>query len=536
MLRKGQVVFFVGCILTLGWAGCSDDDATCGDGKAEGTEQCDLADLKNRTCADVVAGSQGTLTCTATCTYDTTNCAACGDGVRQFGEQCDCGTNAANLPANCTDVNGGADANCSATCAKLAYCGDGIKDTGEDCDCGEDAGNLPSGCTDVNGGANASCTATCDLVVECNVEGYWEDCDPLTVGDCCEDDYGNQPVCTTLQVEGTPSYCMRECSTTADCFWSNFCYAEAGNICWPEICAPTGGWPNSEINAECTVSGGGGTGWCWPVFSRDAVGDTNVGVCMEAGTLAHGATCDAVPIDTADRSETICNKGFCAAATGAATGTCMQFCDWEKAYAVAFYGAAANTETLPCPTGANCFAESTIDETTGIRSGDLAYCRDTEATDPTDGMTTCSLVTNRLLSNPNQTCVDAGFTNGRCVLVSFTGGSTTYGTLIGVCMDGAAASNKAVWEACDPTNTSDVCPAGTICEKPDVFATTPALGEVCVPMCDTANAAGTVAHCTALGAPAPTGDATPTCRSMSYLFPPSGPTDTMKTRLGLCGI
>jgi hypothetical protein len=522
-------------MMTLGWVGCSDDDsATCGDGKAEGSEQCDLTDLKNRTCADVVSGSQGTLTCTATCTYDVTNCAACGDGTRQFGEQCDCGTNSANLPAGCTDVNGGANANCSADCAKLPFCGDGVVDQGETCDCGTNSANLPAGCTDVNGGANANCTSDCETIAQCNVEGYWQDCDPLVLNDCCVDDYGVTPICAILPTTGNPSYCMRECTGTTDCFWSNFCFAQGGNICWPEVCG-TSDWPNTQANAFCTVSGGGGEGYCWPIFSREAVTDGNVGICIEAGTLAHGATCDAVPLDSADRSEVVCDMGFCGAAQGSATGKCMQFCDWEKAYAVAFYGAASTTEILPCPTGANCFAEATLDSTTGLRSGDLAYCYDSEATDPTNGMTTCSLVNSRLLSNPSQTCTDAGFANGRCVPVQFSSGDVTYGALVGVCQAGTAAPNKAVWETCDSTLASDVCPPGTICEQPDLFDTTPALAERCIPMCDTAHADGAQPHCADLGA-VPTGDGTPVCRSLSYISGTLGPTDTMKTRLGLCGM
>ncbi|MFH2008471.1 MAG: hypothetical protein ABI333_17930 [bacterium] len=510
---------------TFETSGC--DTQYCGNGIADGAEECDLFDLQSQTCADVLAGSTGTLSCSAACTYVTAGCVLCGDGIRNFGEACDCGTDPANLPAGCMDVNGGANANCTATCQKIVMCGDGVVDVGEDCDCGTDPANLPAGCVDVNGGPASACTATCSLVIPCNHD-VWEDCDPLVTGDCCPDDWGVQLQCSTLPIASADTVCMRHCTDSLDCYWSNWCLGpQFGDLCWPAVCAP-GGDIDTGMNELCQVPGGG-QGWCSPIFSRSNPTQDFVGWCAEAGTAAHGQTCPNNPFDTTDRSELQCNLGFCLAPQGAPTGTCAQFCDWEAAYAVAIYGAAAVTEVLPCPAGANCFSESSIDSVTGLRSGDVSHCADTEAVDPTNGTTTCSLITNQLLSNPAQTCADT-HTDGRCVMIQFSSGDVTNGSLVGVCTDDSAP-NLAVWADCDPSNTAQVCPAGTICVNEDIFAVTPVGQERCMPYCDTAHHDGVQATCQGLGA-----GAGATCTTQSWLYGTPGQTDIHPTRLGLCAL
>lgn len=507
----------------------------CGDLVAEGSEQCDGWDLGGLTCESLVPGSRGYLMCTRDCTLDLSDCTVCGDGLRQAVEQCDCGTDASNLPSGCTDANGGAEANCSDDCLRIAYCGDGRLDTGEECDCGTDASNLPSGCPEVNGGPEANCTADCE--VPCRVESYYEECDPYLPNDCCEDEWGVQPVCFWQPGGVCAPICARGCTSTMDCFWSHSCASDLGGICWTEPCGLPD-WPNAQANAFCTVpgvsAGGGGLGWCWPQCLRSAVDHPLSGLCIEAGTLAHGAQCDFYPWYSIDRSVDTCHMGICSAPDGEAIGKCRQFCDWEAAYSVAFYGADPGIELLPCPAGAGCFPSSYIDPNTGLRSADMALCLDTLASDP-EGLTTCSLVTGQLLSSPASTCLDAGFTHGRCVVAVLEGGQGADGSLIGVCADGPAAPDRAVWDLCDSESPADVCPVGSVCERPDLFAPTPNLAHRCVPRCDAAHAEGAEAHCAALGA-MPTIDGTPFCQSISRLFPPYGPSDTLPTRLGLCGL
>jgi len=61
----------------------------CGNGVAEGSEECDGADLKGLTCDAVLAGASGTLGCSADCKLVRDQCQLCGNGVREGTEQCD---------------------------------------------------------------------------------------------------------------------------------------------------------------------------------------------------------------------------------------------------------------------------------------------------------------------------------------------------------------------------------------------------------------------------------------------------------------
>ena len=62
---------------------------SCGDGMANRpSEQCDGTDLKGETCSSQ-GFDGGTLSCTGTCTLDTTSCTTCGNAVVEGDEQCD---------------------------------------------------------------------------------------------------------------------------------------------------------------------------------------------------------------------------------------------------------------------------------------------------------------------------------------------------------------------------------------------------------------------------------------------------------------
>jgi hypothetical protein len=114
------------------------------------------------------------------------------------------------------------------------------------------------------------------------------------------------------------------------------------------------------------------------------------------------------------------------------------------------------------------------------------------------------------------------------VLVSFSSGDVTDGSLVGVCMDSAAAT-ATVYQSCSAATD---CPGGMVCVEPDVFSGNPQLGTVCVPYCDTANPDGLTQPCADAGA-VPTGDGTPTCQSVSDLYQ-LNPADVSPSRLGYC--
>ncbi len=111
--------------------------SVCGNGAVEGTENCDGFDLAGQTCDTLNLGS-GTLGCLPECAYDTSGCtsnAVCGNGVVEGPEQCD-GFNLNGL--NCATLgqgfNGGELSCDTATCLYNTdactlgvSCGNGIR-------------------------------------------------------------------------------------------------------------------------------------------------------------------------------------------------------------------------------------------------------------------------------------------------------------------------------------------------------------------------------------------------------------------------
>lgn len=133
----------------------------CGDGAAQGSEQCDAADLRGQSCTGL-GFTAGTLGCSASCTYDTRSCTGCGNGIVETGEQCDGG---ALGGATCRSLgfDSGALA-CSTSCtfdtAGCGRCGDGARNGGELCD-GNDVGAAT--CESLGHAPGAlACNPTCD--------------------------------------------------------------------------------------------------------------------------------------------------------------------------------------------------------------------------------------------------------------------------------------------------------------------------------------------------------------------------------------
>jgi len=227
--------------------------ATCGDGSAEGGEECDGADLSGQSCADFGC-SGGALACAGDCTFDAAGCTGCpvcdNDSVCEAGEDCnscpnDCGAGAGASCGNgvCEAADGEDCLSCPTDCrgkqngkpANRYCCGDGAGEnplscSDPTCTSGEwqcaDTPAVASCCGDqVCAGAENSCACGVDCGAPPATElscsgGQDEDCDGLT--DCDDADCSADPACNVVCGNAGDS-----CNGNADCC-SNRCRGRRG--------------------------------------------------------------------------------------------------------------------------------------------------------------------------------------------------------------------------------------------------------------------------------------------------------------------
>jgi alpha-tubulin suppressor-like RCC1 family protein len=99
-----------------------DAEVACGDGVLDVGEQCDGTELDGQTCQDL-GHDGGELSCSQTCTFDTTLCTGgveCGDGVCQFND----GETRVTCPQDCgwTGLDGGDKHSCGVKGDGSAWC------------------------------------------------------------------------------------------------------------------------------------------------------------------------------------------------------------------------------------------------------------------------------------------------------------------------------------------------------------------------------------------------------------------------------
>jgi hypothetical protein len=178
----------------------------CGNGVAEGTEDCDGADLAAADCTDVGFWG-GNLTCNANCTFNSSGCSDCGDGNIDAGEACD---GAALGMQTCTTqgFTGGTLA-CQSDCdLELGGCMGPV--------CATDA--VPPG----DPTCPAACTS-CDMVNNvCNIVCTSTSCDNMAI-DCpanwaCNVSCNATTACTAATVNCPADYaCDISCDGTSPC-------------------------------------------------------------------------------------------------------------------------------------------------------------------------------------------------------------------------------------------------------------------------------------------------------------------------------
>ena len=252
-------------------AGCSAA-STCGNGKMDVGEVCEVGDLQGKTCADVVGfGSKGTLKCGPTCySFDTSKCSAaesCGNGQIDTQEMCD-GSNLAGR--TCADVVGfgskgvlRCNSTCTgfdtASCGPEVKCGNGKLDEGEVCDgqflnaatCSSRVGFGSTGPLKCNSNCSGYDTSGCSPVVKCG-NGVLDD------GEACDGSLLNGKSC--VDVVGFGSTGMPGCNSQ--------CTALTKGTCTPAVTCGNGRLDAGETcdmnilnGATCaSVRGSGSTG------------------------------------------------------------------------------------------------------------------------------------------------------------------------------------------------------------------------------------------------------------------------------------
>jgi len=221
--------------------GCSEFcilvPVTCGDGVATGEDDCDGEDLNGRDCLSL-GFDGGSLSCSASCRYDTDACTGtgpiCGDPVVTVPiEQCD-GTDLLGQTCNDFGFDGGT-LGCTTTC-KIdtgacmfsPFCGDSAATGLEECD-GEDF--LEQTCNDFGFVSGAlSCTKSCQIDSNaCNndvpicgdgaITVPHEQCDGTDLlGQTCSDlgFLGGTLVCDPFDCQFDITSCTNDISTCGD--------------------------------------------------------------------------------------------------------------------------------------------------------------------------------------------------------------------------------------------------------------------------------------------------------------------------------
>ncbi len=304
---------------TLSCDACAFDTAgcmappDCGNDFIEGTEACDGPDLAGATCASRGWGS-GTLSCTAGCTLDESDCQTCGDAAVTGDEICD----GANLDgASCVSLlHDGGSLTCAGDCAAFVEtactdCGDGVREGAEACD-GSQFGSAT--CVNSGGGFSGgtlSCSASCAITTG----NCWTCGDGVVqAGQVC-------PVCSDDTDNDTDGYrdladlgCTNGSDTDEQLYLSSCAGGTAGpiyDISYADtstdffITFSNAGYPDT-INAPCESNTGPEVVWVY----RAAAAESDIIFRTDLGPTAIDTVLTVRRDSCSNASGAVCNDDF----------------------------------------------------------------------------------------------------------------------------------------------------------------------------------------------------------------------------------
>lgn len=277
----------------------------CGNGVIDSGEQCDSGNLNGGSCSSQ-GFVGGTLSCSSSCTYNTSQCNNCGNNVINAGETCD-GT--ALGGASCgTFACGGGTLACNSTCSgfdktscvNCPPCDDNnVCDPGEDCNgCpGDCAGGTTSGavcgnglCEAGNGEDCASCPSDCRGVQGGKPNSRY----------CCGDGGGSNPVtCSDARCTSSGFSC-----TTVPTVPGSFC-------CGDDTCS------NGEGCGNCALDCALGAEVCGNGVDDNCAAGAD---CADP-TCSNTPACLCKPSNQACTANSQCCSGSCRT-KGKNAGTC----------------------------------------------------------------------------------------------------------------------------------------------------------------------------------------------------------------------
>ena len=157
----------------------------CGNGTIDAGEACELSNLNGKTCSDLIADSVGELSCNTNCQFDTSGCKPvseaklCGDGVISASEDCE---NGIQIDKTCNDIVPGSEGTLACNTKTCYFDVTGCKEVVK----------VETECENNSDCASADATAICShgVCITAEMENIEENesCDPYTFKEFCKDD------------------------------------------------------------------------------------------------------------------------------------------------------------------------------------------------------------------------------------------------------------------------------------------------------------------------------------------------------------